>query len=334
MALVDGLRDEVRFILDSGAFSDHFAYLKGLAKGAAPARTKLSEYISFCEQHGHKFWSYVTYDKIGDAVRSLERYKTIRAARLHPMPVVHPGTSNSELSEYISDVGEGGIIGVGGVAGRISGAAGIGSGRLVGYRLAQKISQLSGGTVRVHALGFMNWHLTFRFPIHSADNVTYANGSRYGWISTFDRRYGIRGMRVPEMVQNSSKKAYRHIFAGLGKNYGITPSMFNDTDNLQSPASIPSYTTIAAHLDYFLYAARERDFLHFFGVSYLMSSNQIFACLFSYTGGGCYSYTLYKKYYHTLNSMAKVLGGEGEYAMFIRVNLLRIYAEWERDTNQ
>lgn len=152
--------DDIRFLLDSGAFTAW--------KAGKPI--KLDDYCRFIESLPIKPWRYFTLDVIGDAEASMRNYETMLERGFKPVPIFTRGENLEALDYYYqtSDVvGIGGLVGTRGNKGFINGVM-----KAVGKR-------------RVHWLGFTSLEYLKKYRPYMCDSSTWESGARYATIQLY-----------------------------------------------------------------------------------------------------------------------------------------------------
>ncbi len=148
-------RDEIRFVLDSGAFTAF--------KSGKPIA--LDDYCRFIEGLPFRPWRYFVLDVIGDPEASERNYETMRARGFNPVPIFTRGESLDALDRYYetSDVvGIGGLVGTQGNKGFVNG---------VMKRVAGR---------KVHWLGFMSGDYLRAYRPYMCDSSSWASGTVFG----------------------------------------------------------------------------------------------------------------------------------------------------------
>jgi hypothetical protein len=147
-------QDNIRFLLDSGAFT---AWKSGKPIG-------IDDYCKFLEQLPFKPWRYFTLDKIGDAEGSFKNYEIMLKRGFTPIPVFTRGEDVKMIDEYYktSDVlGIGGLVGIQGNKGFVKGI----------------MSQI--GDRKVHWLGFNPKEFIHYYKPYTCDSSSWSAAVRY-----------------------------------------------------------------------------------------------------------------------------------------------------------
>lgn len=154
ISLLQERAGEIRFLLDSGAFT---AWKAG--------RTiSVDEYCKFIESLPFTPWRYFTLDVVGDAHATKKNYDIMRERGFTPVPIFTRGEDLSIMDEYFetSDVvGIGGLVGTRGNKGFVKG-----------------IMDKVGGR-RVHWLGFTNLAFLKVYKPYMADSSSWEMGARF-----------------------------------------------------------------------------------------------------------------------------------------------------------
>jgi hypothetical protein len=185
--LLNDNQTEIRFLLDSGAFT---AWKAGKS-------INVDDYCRFIESLPFKPWRYFTLDVIGDPVGSLKNYKIMLKRGFNPIPIFTRGEDVSVLEDYYktSDVvGVGGLVGTRGNKGFVNG-------------IMQKV-----GKRKVHWLGFTSHDYIKFYKPYMCDSSSWESGARFGAC----RVYAGRGRFI-----TFSRKCERNSF--VLKSYGVRP---------------------------------------------------------------------------------------------------------------
>lgn len=158
---VASMGDDVRWLLDSGAFT---AYKLGRV-------ITLDEYCRFLTDLPVKPWRYFVLDVIGDPVATARNYDAMRDRGFDPIPIFTRGGGLDELDRLYEHTD---VVGLGGVAGADRSA----------YQWLKAVMAHVAGR-KVHILGFasMNW-LKFLRPF-SCDASSFEAVARYGQLSVY-----------------------------------------------------------------------------------------------------------------------------------------------------
>ena len=160
MAHLQGAKDSVRFVLDSGAFT---AWKLG-------KQITVDEYCRFIESLPVKPWRYFTLDVIGDPHGSMKNYETMLKRGFNPVPIFTRGEDPSVLDDYYktSDVvGLGGLVGTQGNKGFVNGLM-----KHVGDR-------------KVHWLGFTSIDFIKFYKPYMCDSSSWESGARYAVLKLY-----------------------------------------------------------------------------------------------------------------------------------------------------
>lgn len=160
--LINQNQDNIRFLLDSGAFT-----AQTLGK-----KISLDEYCKFIESLPFEPWKYFTLDVIGDPEKTLRNYETMLSRGFKPVPILTQGESFSVMDEFwkTSDV-----VGVGG---------------LVDVPLKKKqrfiydVMKHANGR-KVHWLGFTNDQFVKYFRPYMCDSSSFTSSLRYGMVNIY-----------------------------------------------------------------------------------------------------------------------------------------------------
>lgn len=153
-------QDDIRFLLDSGAFTSW--------KAGKPIA--LDDYCRFIESLPFKPWRYFTLDVIGNPEASLKNYEIMLSRGFKPIPIFTRGEDIKMIDEYYktSDVvGIGGLVGTVGNKGFVKG-------------IMKKV-----GDRKVHWLGFTNKEFIKFYKPYMCDSSSWESGARYGSFSLY-----------------------------------------------------------------------------------------------------------------------------------------------------
>jgi hypothetical protein len=158
--LLNKNQDDIRFLLDSGAFT---AWKAGKT-------IQVDDYCKFIESLPFKPWRYFTLDVIGDPEKSFKNYELMLSRGFKPIPIFTRGEDIKMIDEYYktSDVvGIGGLVGTQGNKGFVKGIMNV-----VGDR-------------KVHWLGFTNDNFVIHYKPYSIDSSSWTMGGRFAHISLY-----------------------------------------------------------------------------------------------------------------------------------------------------
>lgn len=199
---------EVRFLLDSGAFT---AWKAG-------NNIDLDEYCSFIENLPIKPWRYFSLDVIGDPEGSLKNYEKMISRGLNPIPIFTRGDEISMVDEYYksSDIlGIGGLVGTRGNKGFVKG-------------LMKQI-----GSRKVHWLGFTDQNYVSYFKPYSCDSLSWSSSMRYAMIKIYKGRGGwIRNVKKADFMKQPTKEILDTL-----KYYDIDPIRFSKQSEWKNSGS-------------------------------------------------------------------------------------------------
>ena len=80
--MLSALLETTNVLIDSGAFTNHQAGLKG-----KPATATLPSYVEFCRKIDTRAWNYIALDVIGKKEKTRANLQAMLDAGLKPMPV-------------------------------------------------------------------------------------------------------------------------------------------------------------------------------------------------------------------------------------------------------
>ena len=160
ISLLNENKHQIRFLLDSGAFTAW--------KAGKPIQ--LDDYCRFIESLPFKPWRYFTLDVIGDPEKSFLNYQKMLERGFNPVPIFTRGEKIEMIDEYYktSDVlGIGGLVGTPGNKGFVKGVMNI-----IGKR-------------KVHWLGFTSNDFVAHYKPYMCDSSSWEGGARYGAFSLY-----------------------------------------------------------------------------------------------------------------------------------------------------
>lgn len=184
-------KDEVNFLLDSGAFT----------AWKANKPIELDDYCRFLETLPITPWRYFTLDKIGDPAGSMRNYETMLKRGFKPVPIFTRGEDPSVLNDYYktSDVvGIGGLVGTEGNKGFVNGIM-----KHVGKR-------------KVHWLGFTGIDYIKFYKPYMCDSSSWSSGIRYGNLALYTGNGKFKLVNKKTFLSNPSDEIKQ-----LVKKHGI-----------------------------------------------------------------------------------------------------------------
>lgn len=185
--------DDVRFLLDSGAFTAW--------KSGKPI--ELNDYMNFIKGLPFKPWRYFALDKIGDAKGTLENYNIMLKNGLNPIPVFTRGEDISMIDEYYktSDViGIGGLVGTQGNKGFVKGLM-----KVIGDR-------------KCHWLGFNAKAFIAHYKPYSCDSSSWAAALRFASVKLYKQNGEWLHVGKKDFITKPKKEIYDLIHS-----YGMDP---------------------------------------------------------------------------------------------------------------
>jgi len=153
-------KSQVRFVLDSGAFTAW--------KAGKPV--DLDSYCKFIEQLPFEPWRYFTLDVIGNPGESMKNYETMLKRGFNPVPIFTRGEEISVLDDYYktSDVvGIGGLVGTPNNKGFVNGIMKHVNGR------------------KVHWLGFTGMDFVKYYKPYMCDSSGWESGAQYATMRLY-----------------------------------------------------------------------------------------------------------------------------------------------------
>lgn len=196
-----GCQSQVRFVLDSGAFT---AWKAG-------KEVNIDEYCKFIESLPFKPWRYFTLDVIGDPHKSLKNYEIMLNRGFNPVPIFTRGEDPSVLDDYYktSDVvGIGGLVGTKGNKGFVNGIM-----DHVGKR-------------KVHWLGFTSVDYIKYYKPYMCDSSSWVMALTYAQMKLYDKGGKFISLSKQDFMKSPSADAIR-----LLREYDLNPSDFAVASN-------------------------------------------------------------------------------------------------------
>lgn len=241
--------EQVRFIMDSGAFS---AFFSGVRFSGSltdeylnPDRTlSVDGYCRRLERLKEGLWQYIALDVVGDIDTSLENLDTLVERGFRPMPVVTTDASLdlvpgfTEINSHIC------------VAGGVTGKLEQYSARLEAiYRRAGKDSKL-------HGLAYTRL-ATVRSRVWSVDSSSWLGAARFGSVAVFDRARG--GLTMKSYKKRSREVVDLLLRSGVHSQLDVMP-LKSGTFSVINALSVYSWLEYARFL-------RSRGVRFFFAIS-------------------------------------------------------------------
>ena len=200
-------KDDIRFVLDSGAFTAW--------KAGKPLR--LDDYCKFIESLPFEPWRYFTLDVIGNPHETLRNYETMLSRGFKPIPIFTRGEDPSVINDYYktSDVvGIGGLVGTPGNKGFVKGIM-----KYIGDR-------------KVHWLGFTSYDFISHYKPYMCDSSSWTGGVRFGKSKMYFDDNNWINLDINK-IRNQSDTSL-HLFI---KQYGFDPVEFMDKRHWKSSGS-------------------------------------------------------------------------------------------------
>lgn len=217
--LIQEHQQDIRFVLDSGAFTAW--------KAGKPI--KLDDYCRFIESLPFKPWRYFTLDVIGDAHGTMKNYETMLSRGFNPVPIFTRGEDPSYLETYYKTSD---LVGVGGL---------VGTERNKGF--VKGIMKAVRGR-KVHWLGFTNLAFVKHFRPYMCDSSSWEGGARFGSVTVYlggGHRMTIKKGEVVGRPVPSS-------FANAVQRLGFDPNDLRDVKNWHGGASISRRLGAASYI--------------------------------------------------------------------------------------
>lgn len=210
--LLAAKKDEIRFVLDSGAFT---AWKAGKS-------IQIDDYCRFVEGMTFEPWRYFTLDVIGDPEASLKNYDLMVARGFKPLPIFTRGEDPSVIDYYYSTsdvVGIGGLVGTKGNKGFINGIM-----SHVGRR-------------KVHWLGFTSVEFLKHYRPYMCDSSSWASALIYASLKI----YAGKGRFISCTKKDFAKRPRQEILDVLDE-YEIDPRELAKESNWKN-SGVGNYPT-------------------------------------------------------------------------------------------
>jgi hypothetical protein len=191
---------EIRFVLDSGAFT---AWKAGKA-------IVLDDYCKFLEKLPITPWRYFTLDVIGEPDASIKNYEIMLKRGFKPVPIFTRGEKPEMIEEYYktSDlVGIGGLVGTQGNKGFVNGI----------------MKQVAGR--KVHWLGFTSIDYIKYYKPYMCDSSSFTSAVRYGRLGLYEGNGKFKVVNQKTFLEKPSKEIFALLhkhdipLEDLGKSY-------------------------------------------------------------------------------------------------------------------
>lgn len=202
--LLDENKHQIRFLLDSGAFTAW--------KAGKPIQ--LDDYCRFIESLPFKPWRYFTLDVIGDPEKSFLNYQKMIERGFNPIPIFTRGEKIEIIDEYYktSDVlGIGGLVGTKGNEGFVKG-------------IMNKI-----GNRKVHWLGFVRHNFVNHYKPYMCDASSWTHASRNGDLKVYLGQGKIKSFRRSDFILKPKEDVLK-----LFRSYDITEKELSSASNWKS----------------------------------------------------------------------------------------------------
>lgn len=159
---------KINLMVDSGAFTN-------FNTGDTARHVNIKDYCDWLQTYRDSCEKYVALDVPGDAIKSKMNYEKMVSAGLTPMYVL---TIHDNDWNYLRQAVE--------LNPNVCVAGGVKSkGKWIAQRI-QRTQKFSGGTARIHALGYVLVPTMFQLPLISVDSSSWSAGARYGAVQWFE----------------------------------------------------------------------------------------------------------------------------------------------------
>lgn len=219
ISLLQEFDSEIRFLLDSGAFT---AWKSGKS-------IDVDDYCKFIETLPIKPWKYFTLDKIGDPEGSLKNYEIMLKRGFNPIPIFTRGEDINILDEYYktSDiVGIGGLVGTQGNKGFVKAIM-----KIINKR-------------KCHWLGFTNKNFVKYYKPYSCDSSSLMMANKFASIELFNKTNG----EWIKLSKNDFKNKPKEEIIQLIESYKVNPKDLSISKNWSGGNSFSSYLSFRSHI--------------------------------------------------------------------------------------
>lgn len=176
--LVKSRREDIEFMLDSGAFT---AFKMG-------KEVTLDGYCGFLDtlrMDGLMPDCYYTLDVIGQPEQTLRNYEIMLSRGFKPIPIATRGDTEETVNAYYQTSD---YVAFGGLA----------SANLAGAQWAAKMIEWSAGR-KAHLLGMTRWPLIKLLKPYSVDSSSWKQGGRFGTVSVY-MGHGVMELLHPRQL--------------------------------------------------------------------------------------------------------------------------------------
>jgi hypothetical protein len=159
-------QDNIRFVLDSGAFTAH-------ASGKPIALDDYCRFLDSLDKMKLRPWRYFTLDVINDPKATMKNYEIMLARGFNPVPIFTRGESFDTLEQYYkySD-----LVGLGGLM--------FGQNKNTKYQYLDRVLKFTAGRP-VHILGTTELNILKRYRPYMCDSSTLESGARYSNLNLY-----------------------------------------------------------------------------------------------------------------------------------------------------
>lgn len=254
--LLLALSPHLNILIDSGAFTNHRQGLKAIAAGDAATfkPITLDAYQAFCRQIDGKVWGCITLDRLGDPVTTRDNLDRLLDAGLKPIPVFVHGDAYDDVPRLLA------------INGRICVGSAVGARMDFTIQRYQRVFAASGGTAKIHALGFVKFPQVLQLPIASADSSAWLSGGRYGHIGWFNvAEGGLRSISTPKRIIGKPASDASASMTRFLLRCGLEPAHINAAELYRGTRGMTALSVINAYVGMHRYTEpRGRQF--FFAV--------------------------------------------------------------------
>ena len=178
--------DDMRFLLDSGAFT---AFSSGKP-------IQLDDYCRFIESLPFKPWRYFTLDVIGDHDATVKNYEIMLSRGFTPVPIYTLGQDYSVIDYYYETSD---FVGVGGL---------VGKSKKVILRTVDKAMKQAKGR-KIHLLGYTAIKDIKYFRPYTCDSSSWSSSLRFGNCLLYDRNGDWVTVKKNDFMKRPSDRVLR-----------------------------------------------------------------------------------------------------------------------------
>lgn len=232
--LMKDLSPHIRFMMDSGAFSNYHNAVRAAKKGRKYELITLDDYMKACHFVKEHAWGYIVLDVIGNPKATKDNYNAMLSNGLKPIPVLTFNEGFDQLQKYAKDTDKvcfGGIVGA--------------KKQYINTRFIQARG-IVGNSVKIHALGYCPYPELLGLKYNSGDSSSYCSGGRFGSLAWFYPGVGVKTIGWQKVVTASSRDAIKMLHRLF--DMGLTKTDLANSNLYSKVHGIPAMTTVYAHI--------------------------------------------------------------------------------------